>query len=72
MLLENYLIKVDKKDKKILKKVKKMKCGDEIRLNGYDVLCVDSQFYLIINQYGIFEKHFNEIKKWVIEGGELD
>lgn len=49
-----------------------MKCGDEIRLHGCDIICVDTQFYIIINAYGIFEKHFNEIKDWVIKGGELD
>ena len=72
IFLEHCLIKVDKEDKKLLKKVKKMKCGDEVRLHGSDVICYDKEFYLIINSDGIFEKHYNEIKDWVIQGGELD
>ena len=72
IFLEPRLIKVDKEDRKLLKKVKKMKCGDEMRLHGSDVICYDKEFYLIINIDGIFEKHYNEIKDWVIGNGGLD
>ena len=66
------MIKVDKEDKKLLRKVRKMKCGDEMKLHGYDMICYDSQFYILINPNGIYEKHYNEIKEWIINGGELD
>lgn len=66
-------IKVNKEDKKLLKKVKKMGVGDEIRLHDYDIICYDKEFYLLINACtGIFEKHFNEIKDWLIDGGDLE
>ena len=62
-----------KNDKKLLKKVRKMKAGDEITLHGYDMICYDNEFYLLISaSEGIREKHFNEIKEWIINGGELD
>lgn len=44
-----------------------------MQLHNYEIICVDSQFYLLIHQqYGIFEKHYNEIKDWIITGGELE
>ena len=62
-----------KEEKKLLRKVKKMKEGDEIHLHDYDIICYDNEFYLLINPCtGIFEKHYNEIKEWIIDGGELD
>lgn len=65
--------KQSRKDKKLLKKIRKMKCGDELRIHDYDIVCVDEQFYLLIHpNNGIFEKHFNEISEWIIVGGELD
>ena len=48
-----------------------MKKGDEIKLHNYDIICYDTVFYLLINPNGIFERHFNEIKEWIINGGEL-
>ena len=48
-----------------------MKKGDEIKLHNYDIICYDTEFYLLINPNGIFERHFNEIKEWIINGGEL-
>ena len=70
--MEHCSIKVNRQERKLIKKVKKMKCGDEMKLHGSDVICYDKEFYLIINPYGIFEKHFNEIMEWIIDGGELD
>lgn len=64
-------MKRSKDEKRLLKKVRKMKCGDEIRLHGCDVICMDKQFYLIIHQHGIFDKHYNEIKDWIIDGRDL-
>lgn len=62
-----------KDEKRLLKKVKKMKCGDEMKLHDCDLLCVDKQFYLIIHKnYGIFEKHYKEIEDWIIYGRFLD
>ena len=73
MFLEISQIKVDKKNKKLLRKVKKMKAGEEMELHNYDIICYDKEFYLLINpQTGIHEKHYNEIKGWIINGGELD
>ena len=76
MFLEIISVKLarkNKEQKKLLKRVKKMKAGDEIELHGYDVICYDKEFYLLINpSEGIREKHYNEIKEWVIQGGELD
>lgn len=63
---------MNKEGRKLLRKVKKMKCGDEMKLHGYDMICYDTQFYLLINPTGIYEKHYNEIKEWIIDGGELD
>lgn len=76
MFLEIVSVKLTRKNKeqrKLLKKVRKMKAGDEISLHNYDVLCCDEEFYLLINASdGIREKHYNEIKEWIINGGELD
>lgn len=67
------MVKRNKDEKKLIKKVKKMKAGEEICLNNYTVLCYDKEFYLLINPCdGIKEKHFNEIRDWIIDGGELD
>lgn len=67
------MIKVDKESKKLLKNVRKMNVDDEMRLHGYDVICVEKQFYLLIHPvYGIFEKHYNEIKDWIVSGGEVE
>lgn len=63
---------MNREDRKLLRKVKKMRYGDEMKLHGYDIICYDSQFYLLINPMGIHEKHYNEIKDWIINGGELD
>ena len=50
-----------------------MREGDEIQLHGYDIICYDKEFYLLISASdGIIEKHFNEIKEWILYGGELD
>ena len=67
-------MKRSKDEKRLLKKVKKMKCGDEMKLHDCDLLCVDKQFYLIIHKnYGIFEKHYKEIEDWIVNGrGFLD
>lgn len=66
-------MKRSKDEKRLLKKVRKMKAGDEITLHGYDIICFDKEFYLLISATeGIREKHYNEIKEWVIQGGELD
>ena len=63
---------MNKEDKKLLKKVKKMSIGDEMKLHDYDIICYDKEFYLLINAHtGIFEKHYNEIKEWIINGGDL-
>ncbi|MBP5422998.1 MAG: hypothetical protein J6Y78_11210 [Paludibacteraceae bacterium] len=74
--MENLQIQVSRKNKeqrKLLKQVRKMKEGDEVKLHDYDVICFDKEFYLLINaREGIFEKHYNEIKEWIIYGGELD
>ena len=67
------LSRKNKEQKKLLKKVKKMKEGDEIQLHNYDVICYDKEFYLLISASdGIIEKHFDEIKEWILYGGELD
>ena len=63
---------MNKEERKLTKKVKKMKCGDEMKLHGYDMICYDKEFYLLINPTGIYEKHYNEIKEWIIDGGDLD
>lgn len=50
-----------------------MKAGDEIKINGFEMICADTKFYLLIHpQYGIFEKHYNEIESWIINGGDLE
>lgn len=50
-----------------------MSIGDEIKLHDYDIICCDKKFYLLINsQTGIFEKNYDEIKKWIIQGGDLE
>ena len=49
-----------------------MKKGDEMKLHGYDIICFDKEFYLIISADGILEKHYNEIKGWINDGGKLD
>ena len=66
-------MKRSKDEKRLLKRVKRMRCGDEMRLHDCDVLCVDKQFYLVIHkQYGIFEKHYKELEDWICDGRELD
>lgn len=61
--------KQSKEEKQLLRQIKKMKNGDEIQLNGYDILCIEEQFYLLIHpNEGIREKHYNEIKDWIITG----
>ena len=62
----------NKEQRKLLKQVKKMKKGDEMKLHGYDIICFDKEFYLIISADGILEKHYNEIKGWINDGGKLD
>ena len=48
-----------------------MEVGDDMRLKGYELICIDPKFYILINsEYGIFEKHYNEIVDWVL-GGDL-
>lgn len=65
--------KLNKEEKKQLKQIRKMKAGDEIELHGYMMICYDKEFYVLINpSEGIREKHFNEIKEWIIDGGLLD
>jgi len=65
--------KLNKDEKKLLRKVRRMREGDEMELHGYDLICYDKGFYLIINpQTGIHEKHYDEIKEWIIDGGILD
>ena len=50
-----------------------MKVGDEMKLHDYDIICCDKKFYLLINPItGIFEKHYNEIEDWIIQGGDLE
>lgn len=73
--MENFQIKLSrrtKEEKKLLKQVRKMKAGDELKLHDYDMICYDKEFYLLIGVGGIFEKHYNEIKEWILYGGELD
>ena len=76
MFLEIVSVKLTRKNKeqkKLLKNVRKMKAGDEIVLHGHEILCCDKEFYLLISASdGIIEKHFNQIKEWIIYGGELD
>ena len=64
--------KQSKEEKRLLRKIRKMKAGDEMKLHGYDMICYDDLFYLLISPTGIYEKHYNELKDWVIQGGELD
>ena len=67
------LTRMNKEQKKLLKKVRKMKAGDEMTLHDYDIICYDKESYLLINATdGIIEKHYNQIKEWIINGGELD
>lgn len=67
------LTRKNKEQKKLLRMVRKMKAGDEITLHGHDIICYDKEFYLLISAVdGIREKHYNEIKEWIINGGELD
>ena len=63
--------KQTKEEKKLLRKIRKMEVGDDMRLKGYELICIDPKFYILINsEYGIFEKHYNEIVDWVL-GGDL-
>ena len=63
--------KYSKEEKKLLKKIRKMKVGDDMQLHDYEIICIDPKFYILINsEYGIFEKHYNEIVDWVL-GGDL-
>ena len=65
------MLKLSKNDKKLLKKIKKMGVGDEINLNGFNVLCVETHYYLLIHpNKGIFEKNLDEIKEWIVFGEE--
>ena len=64
--------KYNKEEKKLLKKIRKMKVGDDMKLHDYEIICIDPQFYILINpNTGIFEKHYNELIEWIINGGEL-
>lgn len=72
-IIQIKLTRKNKEQRKLLKKVRKMKAGEEITLHDYDILCCDDKFYLLISASdGIIEKHYNDIKEWIINGGELD
>lgn len=59
--------KQTKEEKKLLRKIRKMEIGDDMKLKGYELICIDPKFYLLIHQeYGILEKHYNEIEDWIL------
>ena len=64
--------KYSKEEKKLLKKIRKMKVGDDMQLHNYEIICIDPQFYVLINATdGLFEKHYYEIVDWIITGENL-
>lgn len=76
MYLENLSVKLSRKynkeEKKLLKKIRKMKVGDDMQLHDYEIICIDPQFYVLINATdGLFEKHYREIVDWIITGENL-
>ena len=49
-----------------------MKVGDDMQLHDYEIICIDPQFYVLINaSEGLFEKHYYEIVDWIITGENL-
>lgn len=70
--MENSSIKLNKEYKKLLKKVKKMSIGDEIDIRGCCVLCCAKEVYLIIGTNRIYERNYNQIEDWLINGGDLE
>lgn len=65
--------RLSKDDKRFLKSVRRMEIGDEVTVHGYDVLCVEDGFYLVIHpSEGIREKCFDELKDWLVTGVGLE
>ena len=49
-----------------------MKVGDDMQLHDYEIICIDPQFYVLINaSEGLFEKHYHELVEWIITGENL-
>ena len=64
--------KISKTTKKLLKKIKRMNAGEDMMLNGFDVLCVEKECYILIHHSkGIFEKTFEEITDWVLNDDDV-
>ena len=62
-----------KENRKKLKTIKKMKVGDSICINDYEIICVDKKIYTIVHpQIGIMDKTFDDLEEWIIDGRELD
>lgn len=59
--------------KKLLKSIKKLKVGDSVCIGDYEIICIDDKFYLAVHQqYGLFDKTYDELEDWISNGGILD
>lgn len=65
----SYWYKVSKKNKQIkktIRELKRLKNGESMNINEFEVLSLDDDFYLLISSDGrIFDKHFVEVVGWL-------
>ena len=58
--------KKNKQIKKTIRELKRLKNGESMNINEFEVLSLDDDFYLLISSDGrIFDKHFVEVVGWL-------
>ena len=65
--------KKNKEIKKTIKQLKRLKNGESMNIKDFEVIGLeDDDFYIMIKDGKIFDKHFIEIVKWLNGESELE